>query len=75
MRQEFIADSSPIGNDGGMHARPCALREGQTRREAGTQSLEPPPSWEEAGPSNSGGATMLRPYRGEGVEASRAETF
>jgi hypothetical protein len=34
------------------HAHPCALREGQTRREAGAQSLGASYVWEAAGAAN-----------------------
>jgi hypothetical protein len=36
---KFIANSSPSGNNADLHAHLCALRERQTRREAGAQSL------------------------------------
>jgi hypothetical protein len=36
---KFIGDSSGVGTNAGLHAHPCAAREGQTRREAGVQCL------------------------------------
>ena len=35
----FIADSSPIGNDEGKHAHPCAARRANPPSKAGVQSL------------------------------------
>ena len=35
----FIGNSSGVGTNVGQHAHPCALREGQIRREAGALSL------------------------------------
>jgi hypothetical protein len=63
---KFIADSSPFGTVVDMHAHPCALREGQTCREAGAQSLRPP-SEEVAGlPNRAAGPTKSSALNREG---------